>query len=177
MRRSRSRSGSRKRRQEEVQALLAKRVSILQPVTRTERGALGRPGDVTGFLGTYPVAGPAVREGCVTEWPMRSRRGSATKSLTLWCTPKNNSKWRERSRKRSQSRTPFHLSEKDRMEQLEIAKANAAKSLGIANLDWSASLRTVPVAKETNYGTPVPNAAKFEVSIPGIFKQNLQNSP
>ncbi|XP_045401909.1 arginine/serine-rich protein 1-like isoform X3 [Lemur catta] len=95
---------------------------------------------------------------------MRSRRGSATKSLTLWCTPKNNSKWRERSRKRSQSRTPFHLSEKDRMEQLEIAKANAAKSLGIANLDWSASLRTVPVAKETNYGTPVPNAAKFERS-------------
>lgn len=62
-----------------------------------------------------------------------------------------------------------------RMELLEIAKASTAKSLGIANLDLPASLRTVPVAKQTNCGTAVANAAKFEVRIPGISKQNLQN--
>ncbi|XP_075851388.1 arginine/serine-rich protein 1-like isoform X2 [Microcebus murinus] len=77
---------------------------------------------------------------------------------------KEHSKWRERCRKRSQSRTPFHLSGKGRMELIEIAKANAAKSLGRANLDLPASLRTVPIAKETNCGTAVPNAAKFESS-------------
>ncbi|XP_058409245.1 uncharacterized protein LOC131412973 [Diceros bicornis minor] len=76
--------------------------------------------------------------------------------------PKEHSSWRERSRKRSWSRTPFHLSEKDKMELLEIAKASAAKSLGIANLDLPVSLKTVPVAKERNCETAVPNTAKFE---------------
>ncbi|XP_014639239.1 PREDICTED: uncharacterized protein LOC106801110 [Ceratotherium simum simum] len=78
--------------------------------------------------------------------------------------PKEHSSWRERSRKRSWSRTPFHLSEKDKMELLEIAKASAAKSLGIANLDLPVSLKTVPVAKERNCETAVPNTAKFESS-------------
>lgn len=47
------------------------------------------------------------------------------------------------------------------MELLEIAKANAAKALGTANLDLPPSLRTVPVAKEANRGT----AVKFENSV------------
>lgn len=50
------------------------------------------------------------------------------------------------------------------MELLEIAKASAAKSLGIPYLDLPASLRTVPVAKRRNCGTAVPNTVKFEVS-------------
>ena len=40
----------------------------------------------------------------------------------------------------------------DRMELLEIAKANAAKALGTANFDLPASLRSVPVSKERNQG-------------------------
>ncbi|XP_006196853.1 arginine/serine-rich protein 1 isoform X2 [Vicugna pacos] len=73
--------------------------------------------------------------------------------------------WRGRSRTRSRSPTPFRLSEKDRMELLEIAKANAAKTLGTANFDLPASLRTVPVSKETNRGTAVlNNRAKSELS-------------
>ncbi|XP_055467397.1 arginine/serine-rich protein 1 isoform X1 [Psammomys obesus] len=63
--------------------------------------------------------------------------------------PEDRPRWRERSRTRSRSRsgTPFRLSEKDRMELLEIAKANAAKALGTANFDLPASLRSV--VKET----------------------------
>ncbi|KAM9685715.1 arginine/serine-rich protein 1 isoform 1-T1 [Trichechus inunguis] len=77
--------------------------------------------------------------------------------------PEEHRSWRERCRTRSRSRTPFRLTEKDRMELLEIAKANAAKALGTANLDLPASLRTVP--KETNCGTAAPNnAVKFELS-------------
>lgn len=54
----------------------------------------------------------------------------------------------------------------DRMELLEIAKANAAKALGTAHLHLPASLRTVYVPKETNRSTALPNnGAKFEVSI------------
>ncbi|KAM9243267.1 arginine/serine-rich protein 1 isoform 2-T2 [Dugong dugon] len=80
--------------------------------------------------------------------------------------PEEHRSWRERSRTRSRSRTPFRLTEKDRMELLEIAKANAAKALGTASLDLPASLRTVPVAKETNCGTAAPNnAVKFENSV------------
>ncbi|XP_075408704.1 arginine/serine-rich protein 1 isoform X1 [Tenrec ecaudatus] len=72
---------------------------------------------------------------------------------------------RERSRTRSRSRTPLRLTEKDRMELLEIAKANAAKALGITNLALPASLRTLPGAKEANSGTTVPNNdVKFELS-------------
>ncbi|XP_006862346.1 PREDICTED: UPF0471 protein C1orf63 homolog [Chrysochloris asiatica] len=76
--------------------------------------------------------------------------------------PEDDRSRRERSRSRSRSRTPFRLTEKDRMELLEIAKANAAKALGTANFDLPASLRTVPVSKETNYGTS--NAVKSELS-------------
>uniref|UniRef100_A0A8D1D5V3 Arginine/serine-rich protein 1 n=1 Tax=Sus scrofa TaxID=9823 RepID=A0A8D1D5V3_PIG len=72
--------------------------------------------------------------------------------------------WRSRSRTRSRSPTPFRLSEKDRMELLEIAKANAAKALGTTNFDLPASLRTVSVFKETNSGTAVLNGAKTELS-------------
>ncbi|MBZ3882061.1 Arginine/serine-rich protein 1 [Sciurus carolinensis] len=79
--------------------------------------------------------------------------------------PEEHGRWRDRSRTRSRSRTPFRLSEKDRMELLEIAKANAAKALGTTNFDLPASLRTVPVAKETSHGAGVPsNGVKFELS-------------
>ncbi|XP_007522635.1 arginine/serine-rich protein 1 [Erinaceus europaeus] len=71
--------------------------------------------------------------------------------------------WRGRSRTRSRSRTPFRLTEKDRMELLEIAKANAAKALGTTNFDLPASLRSVSVSK-TNLGAPIPSGAKFELS-------------
>lgn len=49
------------------------------------------------------------------------------------------------------------------MELLEIAKANAAKALGTANLDLPSSLRNVSLSK-TNLGSAVPNGAKFELS-------------
>ncbi|XP_040474941.1 arginine/serine-rich protein 1 [Ursus maritimus] len=79
--------------------------------------------------------------------------------------PEERRSWRARSRTRSRSPTPFRLSEKDRMELLEIAKANAAKALGTANFDLPASLRKVLASKETNHGTAVPNSgAKFELS-------------
>lgn len=79
--------------------------------------------------------------------------------------PEERGSWRGRSRSRSRSPTPFRLSEKDRMELLEIAKANAAKALGTANFDLPASLRTVLGSRETNRGTAVPNSgAKFELS-------------
>ncbi|XP_062960999.1 arginine/serine-rich protein 1 [Cynocephalus volans] len=79
--------------------------------------------------------------------------------------PEEHSRWRERSRTRSRSRTPLRLSEKDRMELLEIAKANAAKALGTTNLDLPASLRNVPVDKQTSRGTAVPsNGAKVKLS-------------
>lgn len=65
----------------------------------------------------------------------------------------------------------------DRMELLEIAKANAAKALGTANFDLPASLRKVLASKETNHGTAVPNSgAKFEVSVLGLSKQNLEET-
>ncbi|EAW95158.1 arginine and serine rich protein 1 [Homo sapiens] len=79
--------------------------------------------------------------------------------------PEEHSRWRDRSRTRSRSRTPFRLSEKDRMELLEIAKTNAAKALGTTNIDLPASLRTVPSAKETSRGIGVSsNGAKPELS-------------
>lgn len=57
------------------------------------------------------------------------------------------------------------------MELLEIAKANAAKALGTANLDLPSSLRNVSLSK-TNLGFAVPNGAKFEVSFFSLL--NLQ---
>ncbi|XP_017501541.3 arginine/serine-rich protein 1 [Manis javanica] len=78
--------------------------------------------------------------------------------------PEEHRSWRGRARTRSRSRTPFRLSDKDRMELLEIAKANAAKALGTAHLHLPASLRTVYVPKETNRSTALPNnGAKFEL--------------
>ncbi|XP_070116775.1 arginine/serine-rich protein 1 [Equus caballus] len=77
--------------------------------------------------------------------------------------PKEHSSWRKRSRKRSLSRSSFRLSGKDKMELLEIAKASTATSLGTANLDLPVGLRMVPVVKERNCGTAVPNIAKFEM--------------
>lgn len=65
----------------------------------------------------------------------------------------------------------------DRMELLEIAKANAAKALGTTNFELPPSLRIVPVSKETNHGTSVSNnGAKFEVSILGLSRRNLQKA-
>ncbi|XP_050182525.1 arginine/serine-rich protein 1 [Myiozetetes cayanensis] len=56
--------------------------------------------------------------------------------------------WRSRSRTRSRSRSPLHLSEKDKRELLEIAKANAAKALGTDNIVLPASLKIPAPAKE-----------------------------
>ncbi|XP_059724918.1 arginine/serine-rich protein 1 isoform X1 [Haemorhous mexicanus] len=53
-----------------------------------------------------------------------------------------------RSRSRSRSRSPLHLSEKDKRELLEIAKANAAKALGTDNIVLPASLKISAPAKE-----------------------------
>lgn len=47
----------------------------------------------------------------------------------------------------------------DRMELLEIAKANAAKALGTANIDLPASLKTGPQSKDTNYGKQIQGDA------------------
>ncbi|KAF6111215.1 arginine and serine rich protein 1 [Phyllostomus discolor] len=79
--------------------------------------------------------------------------------------PEERRSWRARSRTRSRSPTPFRLSEKDRMELLEIAKANAAKALGTTNFELPPSLRVVPGLKETNHETAIPNkGAKCELS-------------
>ncbi|KAM9606228.1 arginine/serine-rich protein 1 isoform 1-T1 [Morphnus guianensis] len=56
--------------------------------------------------------------------------------------------WRSRSRTRSRSRSPLHLSEKDKRELLEIAKANAAKALGTDNIVLPASLKILTPSKE-----------------------------
>ncbi|XP_061229580.1 arginine/serine-rich protein 1 [Neopsephotus bourkii] len=56
--------------------------------------------------------------------------------------------WRSRSRTRSCSRSPLHLSAKDKKELLEIAKANAAKALGTDNIILPASLKTFTPPKE-----------------------------
>ncbi|XP_073173617.1 arginine/serine-rich protein 1 isoform X3 [Lepidochelys kempii] len=60
--------------------------------------------------------------------------------------------WRSRSRTRSRSGTPLRLSEKEKRELLEIAKANAAKALGTDNIVLPASLRVYSLSKETNGG-------------------------
>ncbi|XP_040391268.1 arginine/serine-rich protein 1 isoform X3 [Cygnus olor] len=58
--------------------------------------------------------------------------------------------WRSRSQTRSRSRSPLHLSEKEKRELLEIAKANAAKALGTDNIVLPASLKILTPSKETN---------------------------
>ncbi|KAM5249125.1 arginine/serine-rich protein 1 [Ctenodactylus gundi] len=79
--------------------------------------------------------------------------------------PEEHSRWRERSRTRSRSRTPLRLTDKDRMELLEIAKANAAKALGTTNFDLPASLKNVHVSKEISHGAFVSSdGAKLELS-------------
>ncbi|XP_013375121.1 PREDICTED: arginine/serine-rich protein 1 [Chinchilla lanigera] len=81
--------------------------------------------------------------------------------------PEERGRWRARSRSRtkSRSRSPLRLSEKDRMELLEIAKANAAKALGTTNFDLPASLRTVSLPKETSHGAAVAgDGAQFKLS-------------
>ncbi|CAM2104779.1 unnamed protein product [Caretta caretta] len=60
--------------------------------------------------------------------------------------------WRSRSQTRSRSGTPLRLSEKEKRELLEIAKANAAKALGTDNIVLPASLRVYSLSKETNGG-------------------------
>lgn len=63
------------------------------------------------------------------------------------------------------------------MELLEIAKANAAKALGTTNFELPPSLRIVPVSKETDCETAVPNnGAKFGVSILTLSRQNLHKA-
>ncbi|XP_070366770.1 arginine/serine-rich protein 1 isoform X3 [Equus asinus] len=103
--------------------------------------------------------------------PARGRARSGSRPRVWWrsgCgragSPARRRAWRGRSRTRSRSPTPFRLSERDRMELLEIAKANAAKALGTAKLELPASLRAVLVSKETDRGTAVPNrAAQFQL--------------
>ncbi|KAM8796111.1 arginine/serine-rich protein 1 [Eudromia elegans] len=63
-------------------------------------------------------------------------------------------RWRSRSRTRSRSRSPLHLSEKEKRELLEIAKANAAKALGTDNVVLPASLKVISPSKETNNEKP-----------------------
>lgn len=73
--------------------------------------------------------------------------------------------WRSRSRSRSRSHSPLRLTEKDRRELLEIAKANAAKALG-KNVDLPPSLKMDPWFKEAQRRGFEADVAKLaEVSI------------
>lgn len=60
----------------------------------------------------------------------------------------------------------------DRMELLEIAKANAAKALGTASFDLPASLRTV--AKGASGAAVSSSSTKMEV---GVLKRLLLTDP
>ncbi|KAJ1176523.1 hypothetical protein NDU88_001801 [Pleurodeles waltl] len=70
--------------------------------------------------------------------------------------------WRSRSRTRSRSRShsPLRLTEKDRRELLEIAKANAAKALG-KNVDLPPSLKMDPWLKDAQKRSTEADAAKL----------------
>ncbi|XP_074161904.1 arginine/serine-rich protein 1 [Sminthopsis crassicaudata] len=82
--------------------------------------------------------------------------------------PEAHPRWRSRSR----SHTPLRLSDKDRMELLEIAKANAAKALGTANIELPASLKTGLLSKDANYGKQIQSdATKLELS--GRFNEDV----
>ncbi|XP_042296530.1 arginine/serine-rich protein 1 isoform X4 [Sceloporus undulatus] len=61
--------------------------------------------------------------------------------------------WRSRSRSRSRSRTPLRLTEKEKRELLEIAKANAAKTFG-TDIALPASLKIATKSNEIENGKP-----------------------
>ncbi|KAM6399621.1 arginine/serine-rich protein 1 isoform 1-T1 [Rhynochetos jubatus] len=94
--------------------------------------------------------------------------------------------WRSRSRTRSRSRSPLHLSEKDKRELLEIAKANAAKALGTDNIVLPASLKTLPPSKEIKtakqeYEDPAesaepPRRATEDMTKSGLERATIQRS-
>ncbi|NWR25337.1 RSRP1 protein, partial [Emberiza fucata] len=94
--------------------------------------------------------------------------------------------WRSRSRTRSRSHSPLHLSEKDKRELLEIAKANAAKALGTDNIVLPASLKISAPAKEIKTekqereeGTESaeqPGSAAEDVSKAGMERATIQRS-
>ncbi|XP_027720695.1 arginine/serine-rich protein 1 isoform X2 [Vombatus ursinus] len=90
--------------------------------------------------------------------------------------PEAHKSWRYRSRSRSRSRTPLRLSEKDRMELLEIAKANAAKALGTANIDLPASLRIGPQSKDPNYGKQIQGDATKLVELSGRLNEDVSRT-
>uniref|UniRef100_A0A670IKA5 Arginine/serine-rich protein 1 n=1 Tax=Podarcis muralis TaxID=64176 RepID=A0A670IKA5_PODMU len=72
--------------------------------------------------------------------------------------------WRSRSRSRSRSRTPLRLTEKEKRELLEIAKANAAKTLGTDNVVLPASLKIGTISKESESRKPNEESVKTMVS-------------
>ncbi|XP_053820471.1 arginine/serine-rich protein 1 isoform X1 [Vidua chalybeata] len=94
--------------------------------------------------------------------------------------------WRSRSRTRSRSRSPLHLSEKDKRELLEIAKANAAKALGTDNIVLPASLKISAPAKEiktekqerekATESAEQPGSAAEDVSKAGMERATIQRS-
>ncbi|XP_053124374.1 arginine/serine-rich protein 1 isoform X2 [Hemicordylus capensis] len=73
--------------------------------------------------------------------------------------------WRSRSRSRSRSRTPLRLTEKEKRELLEIAKANAAKTFGADKIVLPASLRMCTSSKENEDGKPKKESVDSEQSI------------
>ncbi|XP_006019331.2 arginine/serine-rich protein 1 [Alligator sinensis] len=83
--------------------------------------------------------------------------------------------WRNRSRTRSRSRS-LHLSEKDKRELLEIAKANAAKVLGTNNIVLPASLRLNTASKETNSGNLKSEDAAESTEPSGRLTEDLLRS-
>uniref|UniRef100_A0A8C2VI47 Arginine/serine-rich protein 1 n=1 Tax=Chinchilla lanigera TaxID=34839 RepID=A0A8C2VI47_CHILA len=103
-------------------------------------------------------------------WPGSPQESPAASGSDRSSRPSSRSRSRSstrssRSGPRSRSRSPLRLSEKDRMELLEIAKANAAKALGTTNFDLPASLRTVSLPKETSHGAAVAgDGAQFKLS-------------
>ncbi|XP_027428197.2 arginine/serine-rich protein 1 [Zalophus californianus] len=141
--RSRSRSRGRGSRDRRHGASSRYRRSPLRPRSRSRSGSRGR----SYYRRAYALP--------------RGRRYYGFRRTVY---PEERRRWRGRSRTRSRSPSPFRLTEKDRMELLEIAKANAAKALGTANFDLPTSLRKVLGSKETNHGTAVRNSgAKFEL--------------
>lgn len=91
-----------------------------------------------------------------------------------------------RSRSRSRSRSPLHLSEKDKRELLEIAKANAAKALGTDNIVLPASLKISAPAKEiktekqereeATESAEQPGSAAEDVTKAGMERATIQRS-
>ncbi|NXG69287.1 RSRP1 protein, partial [Baryphthengus martii] len=84
--------------------------------------------------------------------------------------------WRSRSRTRSRSRSPLHLTEKDKRELLEIAKANAAKALGTDNIVLPASLKILPPSKEIKNEKPEREDAAESAEQPGRLAEDVTKS-